>query len=176
MRMEPPRQSVPPPIQPKGFFTGVQIRPIISGAVVDYVGTFVGTALYIGFFYMGDALEENGSPEKAIEDAFQQMISSPEGLLTLFLIGILGTVLGGYVAGRLAKAEEVKHGALVGAVAVVLGLLQSSMGDPSPVPPWYELLGYILTIPAGALGGSIDEGRAKRSTREADQGPRGFGS
>ncbi|MGH7845352.1 MAG: TIGR04086 family membrane protein [Candidatus Binatia bacterium] len=174
--MEPPRQPFPPPIQPKGFFAGVQIRPIIAGAVVDYVGTSLGMLLYIGLFYMGDALENNGAPEKAIQEAFQKMISSPEGLLTLFLIGILGTVLGGYVAGRLAKAEEVKHGALVGAVALILGLLQSSMADPSPVPHWYELLGYILTVPAGALGGSIAEGRGKRSAGGTGQGPPGLGS
>ena len=156
-----PQHSAPAPIQPKGFFTGVKIRPIIAGAVVDYIGTYVVIVLYLAFFFMGDALKEGGASEETVERAFHQMISSPEGLITLFLIGVLGTVLGGYVAGRLAKSEEIKHGALVGAVSLALGLIQSGSGAGSPVPQWYELLGYALTIPAGALGGSLAQGRNK---------------
>ena len=159
-----PQHSAPGPIQPKGFFTGVKIRPIIAGAVVDYIGTYVAMILYLAFFFMGDAMKGGAPSEETVEKAFQQMISSPEGLITLFLIGVLGTVLGGYVAGRLARSEEVKHGALVGAVSLAVGLIQSSSGARSPVPEWYELLGYALTIPAGALGGSLAEGRKKLSS------------
>ena len=61
-------------------------------------------------------------------------------------------------------AERVKHGALVGAVSLVVGVLQTGIaGEGSPVPYWYELLGYVLAIPAGALGGSFAQGRAKLS-------------
>jgi putative membrane protein (TIGR04086 family) len=159
--MEAPRQSAPPPIHPKGFFTGVRILPIVAGAVVDYIATFVGAVLYMAVFYMGDPEKTAGS-EKAVEQAFEEMLASPEGLLTMFLIGILGTVLGGYVAGQFAKTEEIKHGALVGAVGIILGLVQSSMAAASPVPPWYEFLGYVLMIPAGALGGSIAQGKKQK--------------
>ncbi len=165
------QQSTPAPIQPKGFFTGVKIRPIIVGAVVDYIGTYVAMVLYLALFFMGDALKEGGASQEAVEKAFHQMISSPEGLITLFLIGVLGTVLGGYVAGRLAKTEEVKHGALVGAVSLALGILQSGSGAGSPVPHWYELLGYALTIPAGALGGSLVQSRDQSSIANGPKPP-----
>ena len=31
----------PSPVEPTGFFTGVQIRPIVVGVVVDYIATEV---------------------------------------------------------------------------------------------------------------------------------------
>lgn len=156
-----PKESIPPPIEPRGFFAGVQIRPIIIGAVVDYIVTHVLIMLYLIVYYMKDPLEKGGLPEEAIEKALKEMLSSQEGLLALIVIGAFCTALGGYVAGRLAKAEEVKHGALVGAVSLILGLLQTGMaGEGSPVPYGYELLGYVLAIPAGALGGSFAQSRA----------------
>lgn len=158
-----PQGSVPRPTEPRGFFTGVQIRPIIIGAVVDYVATSVLVMLYVIVYYVKDPLERGGMPEEAIEKALQEMISSQEGLLALIVIGAFCTALGGYVAGRLAKAEEVKHGALVGAVSLILGALQSGMvGEGSPVPYWHQLLGYILAIPVGALGGFLAQRPAKQ--------------
>jgi len=156
--------SVPRPIEPRGFFTGVKIRPIIIGAVVDYVATYALITLYLIVVYMKEPLENGGLPAEALQEALKEMLSSQEGLLALLVIGALCTVLGGYLAGRLAKAEEVKHGALVGAVSLIIGFLQTGMtGEASPVPYWHELLGYLLAIPVGALGGSFAEGRAKPS-------------
>jgi putative membrane protein (TIGR04086 family) len=165
-----PQESIPRPLEPRGFFTGVKIRPIIIGAVVDYVATYVLIMLYLIVYYIKDPLEK-GLSEEVIEKALGQMLSSQEGLLALIVIGAFCTALGGYVAGRLAKAEEVKHGALVGAVSLIVGVLQTGMAEEgSPVPYFYELLGYVLAIPAGALGGSFAQGKAKlsipRSTKE----------
>ncbi len=158
-----PQGPLPVPTGPRGFFTGVQIRPIIIGAVVDYVATYVLVMLYAIVYYVKDPLEKGGLPEEAIEKALQEMISSQEGLLALLVIGAVCTALGGYVAGRLAKADPVKHGALVGAVSLIVGALQSGMaGEGSLVPDWHLFLGYILAIPAGALGGSLAGGWAKQ--------------
>jgi putative membrane protein (TIGR04086 family) len=159
-----PPGSVPRPLEPRGFFTGVQIRPIIVGAVADYIVTNVVILLYLFVYYIQDPFEKGGSPEEAIEKALMEMISSQEGILSLLAIGALCTLLGGYIAGRLAKGEEVKHGALVGAVSLIVGILQATVaGQDSPVAGWYELLGYVLAIPAGALGGSFAQGKAKLS-------------
>jgi len=166
-----PQGSIPRPIEPRGFFTGVKIRPIIIGAVVDYVATYALITLYLIVHYMKEPLEKGGLSAEALQEALKEMLSSQEGLLALLVIGALCTVLGGYLAGRIAGTEEVKHGVLVGAVSLIIGFLQSGMaGEASPVPYWHELLGYLLAIPAGALGGSLAQGRARpsipRSTQE----------
>lgn len=148
-----PQQS-PPKIEPRGFFTGVKIRPIIVGAVVDYLATYAFTILYLIFFFMKEPLEGGSPSQETFEKAMSEMLSSPEALVALSVIGAICTALGGYVAGRLAKADQIKHGALVGVVSLVLGALQmSTLGEANPFPYWYELVAYIVTIPAGALGG-----------------------
>ncbi len=167
-----PQGPLPVPMGPRGFFTGVRIRPIIIGAVVDYVATYLLVLLYAIVYYVKDPLEKGGLPEEAIEKALGQMIASQEGLLALLVIGAVCTVLGGYVAGRLAKADPVKHGALVGAVSLIVGALQSGMaGEGSPLPHWHMLLGYLLAIPAGALGGWL----AERSLGDLLRAPKAMG-
>jgi hypothetical protein len=48
----------------------------------------------------------------------------------------------------------VKHATLVGLASLVLATLQEIMlGEGTPVPPWYEAAGYLITVPAAALGG-----------------------
>lgn len=154
------REPIPPPIQPRGFFTGVKVRPIIVGAVVDYLATYLLIMLYIIVYYV----KAPGLSEEAIDRALKEMLSSEEGLLALIIIGAFCTALGGYIAGRLAKVEEVRHGALVGAASLIIAVLQTAMaGEEIPVPRSYELLGYLLAIPAGALGGYFAQRPVKPS-------------
>ena len=168
-----PQGSIPRPIEPRGFFTGVKIRPIIIGAVVDYVATYALITLYLILVYMKEPLEKGGVPAEALQEALKEMLSSQEGLLDLLIIGALCTILGGYIAGWIAGTEEIKHGALVGAVSLIIGILQTGMaGEVSAVPYWHELLGYLLAIPAGALGGFFAQGRAGPSIPRSTQGRR----
>jgi len=149
-----PPEPAPRPIGPAGFFTGVKLRPVIAGVIVDYVATYVLGMVYLIVFYQKEFSKGGRTFEEAVEKALDQMLSSPESFLALGIIGAVGTALGGYVAGRLAQAHEVKHGALVGLVSLILGVLQTSVtGQPIPLPYWYELLAYIIAVPAGALGG-----------------------
>ena len=38
--------NTPPPIEPTGFFTGIQFRPIIAGIVIDVIATIVLVSAY----------------------------------------------------------------------------------------------------------------------------------
>lgn len=157
-----PQESIPPPIGPRGFFTGVRIRPIIVGVIVDHVATYVLTILYLIAYFLKEPLGETLS-EEAIQKALNEALSSPEGLVSLGIIGAFCTALGGYAAGRLAKVDEVKHGALVGLASLIFGVVQKTMaGAGVPVPYWYDLLAYIIAIPAGALGGFFAQGSGGR--------------
>lgn len=158
-------EPIPPPMEPRGFFTGVEIRPIIIGVVVDYLATFGLFIVYLITYLPEEFLKQGELSEEAIHKALNEIMTSPEGLLSLAIIGAFGTALGGYVAGQLAKAQKIKHGALVGFVSLVLGVVLTGMGGgESSVPYWYELLTYIVPIPAGALGGFFAEkiGRLER--------------
>lgn len=145
-------ENIPPPIEPVGILTGVRIRPIVAGVIVDYVSTAVLGTLYLIVFSIKEGVENGDLSEEAIK----KLLASPEHLLILGIIGVLCTVLGGYISGRLAKDVEVKHGTLVGLVSLVLVALQEVMlVESSPVPQWYEVVGYLVTVPAAALGGYL---------------------
>jgi len=111
MQYEPRQSSAPPsPIEPTGFFTGIQIRPIIIGVVIDTISTMLLTTLYyVG--YVAKDLAGQGAPA---EDAFSIYWSSSEGLVASLLLGSLGTLIGGCYAAYKAGKLHMKHGALVG--------------------------------------------------------------
>lgn len=148
------RQTAKPPssIEPTGFFTGVQIRPIIVGVVVDYIATYAGIYAYF-FIYLAKELSKQG--EVTGEEIAKHM-ASPEGLMIGFTIGILGTALGGFIAAHKAGMLEIKHGALVGACSLILSFIEQSLQEESlPLPEWFRFLSVLAIIPAGALGGFV---------------------
>lgn len=145
-------ENIPPPVEPVGIFSGVQVRPIIAGVIVDYLATFLAGTVFIIIFF-GQEIVTQG---ELSEEAFNKILTSPEYLLILGAVGALCTVLGGYVAGRIAKDFEIKHGALVGLGSLILVTLEQAMsGQSSSYPIWFEVLGYLIAVPAGALGGHI---------------------
>ena len=142
------------PVEPTGFFTGVQIRPIIVGVVVDYIATYAGTYAYF-FIYLGKELSKQG---EVTGEQIRRYMTSPEGLMIGFVIGTLATALGGFVAARKAGRLEVKHGALVGICSLALSFLEQSLQEESlPLPEWYRFLSILAIVPAGALGGFLAE-------------------
>ena len=144
----------PSPIEPTGFFTGVQIRPIIVGVVVDYIATYVGIYAYF-FMYLAEELSKQG---EVTGDRIRDYMTSPEGLMVGFAIGALATVLGGFVAARQAGKLEIKHGALVGCASLALSFIEQSLQEESlPLPEWFRFLSIVAIIPAGALGGVLAE-------------------
>jgi hypothetical protein len=155
MQYDPQHTGTPPrPIEPTGFFTGVQIRPVVVGVVVDYIATYVGMSAFF-FFYLANQAAKNGelSPE-----AIAEYMTSLEGLTVGFVIGALGTALGGFVAGRKAGAFEIKHGAFVGAGSLTVSFLEQLAQEGSaPMPEWFRALSILSIIPAGALGGYVAE-------------------
>lgn len=147
-----PRQTetAPPPVQPTGFFTGVQIRPVIIGIVVDYIATHLAMAAFI-FGYLAKELSEQG---EMTEDAIAKYMSTPEGLTVALVIGSLCTALGGFIAARKAGTLEMKHGAFVGLGSLIVSLIQQAVQDQSmPLPEWFNFVSIVAVIPAGALGG-----------------------
>jgi putative membrane protein (TIGR04086 family) len=155
MQYDPRQTATPPsPIEPTGFFTGVQIRPIVVGVVVDYIATYAGTYAYF-FIYLAKELSKQG---EVTGDQITDYMTSPEGLMIGFAIGALGTALGGFVAAFKAGKLEIKHGALVGLCSLILSFIEQSLQEETvPLPQWFRFLSVLAIIPAGALGGFVAE-------------------
>ena len=150
-----PRQHnpTPPPIEPTGFFTGIQFRPIIAGVVIDTLSTIVLVTAYYSLFVAKDFAAQGG----VAEDAFAEYWNSSDGLMISLFLGSLGTMIGGFYAAYKAGTLEMKHGALVGIGSIILGLVFQAMGSERELPEWFMALSLVAAIPAGALGGFFAE-------------------
>ena len=155
MQYDPRSGGTPPsPIQPTGFFTGVQILPVIVGVIVDYIATYAG--MYAFFFvYLANKLSEQGDLS---QEAIADYMMSREGMMIGFAIGALGTAIGGFVAARKAGKFQIKHGAFVGLGSLIVSFIEEVLrGESMPVPEWFRALSILSIIPAGALGGYVAE-------------------
>jgi putative membrane protein (TIGR04086 family) len=149
---QPETGAAPPRIEPTGFFTGVQIRPVIIGVVVDYIATQLVLAAFV-FGYLAKGLSQEG---ELTDEAIAKYLETPEGLTALLVIGCLGTALGGFIAARRAGALETKHGAFVGLGSLIVAFIQQAVQEePMQLPEWFSFISIVAVIPAGALGGYI---------------------
>jgi hypothetical protein len=148
--------STPPPaIEPTSIFSGLRALPILYGALVDHVATFLAsTALFVVFA----AQKSIDLSEELSDEAVAEVLASPEFLFCSFIVGALCTVLGGYLGARRAGCHHASHGAFVGLASLLIGLLLFILPlSAEPLPLWYELLGAAVVIPCGAAGGWLSE-------------------
>src|SRR5215467_13428278 len=153
MQYTPPGKP-PSRIEPTGFFTGIEFRPILVGVIIDTIATLALTSFYYAFFVAKDLAAQGGA-----EEAYTQYWTSTEGLVASLVLGSLGTLIGGFYAGYRAGKLEMKHGGLVGIGSILLGLLLQGSGgsDENALPEWFMALSFAAAIPAGALGGFFAE-------------------
>jgi len=87
-------------------------------------------------------------------------------LEALAAAGAASTMLGGYVAGRVATSAEWLQGGAVGVIALAIGLL-SGVERIVVLPRWYVATVFLAVVPAGALGGLVARGRKPFDARRA---------
>ena len=144
----------PPPIEPTGVFDGLRPGAILIGVVVDNLATFVASSILIGLFAAGLADDQGGElPERALEP----LLASPEFLLASLAVGLLCTVFAAYVGAKRAARFFVRHGVWIAIGSAFCALFSYVVaGQQGPHPPlWFDLVGFTLMIPAGALGGLL---------------------
>jgi hypothetical protein len=91
------------------------------------------------------------------QDEVVARMKTASGEFLSLIIGLGCTVLGGYVAGRMAGRAEVMHGALVAGIGMLVALLLRESG----VPTLYDIAGFAGMLPAGMLGGYMARQRQK---------------
>ena len=128
---------------------GIRIHAVIVGVIVDWLATLAMVAAYASVF-LTETIEKYGGFDKVSEHAFAQ-----EDPLAFGLIVILGTALGGYVAGRIARGRQVLHGVVVAVTSLLLGFALQLALDGRVLLYGWDILFVVLMIPAGALGGYV---------------------
>lgn len=130
------------------MFRGIDVKAVILGIAADLGVTFVAIMAVMTFLGIGAGGEDLPEEEarQLIESTFQEL----RYLLLGGLLGLLGTMIGGYVAAKFADAAPLLNAACVGLFGVVLGIFV--IGES---PLWFGVIGILLTLPAAVAGGVL---------------------
>ncbi len=128
------------------------------GWMTDNVITFLSSFIIIfvaSMVFVLATMAHGGSPNQITSEQIQQQFES--SLIVLIMecvVGLLSTMVGGFVSAYLAKGYEIKHSFAMGSLSFATGILIARV-YPQPVPHWYNLWAGGLTIPFAILGGFI---------------------
>jgi hypothetical protein len=124
-------------------------KAVTFGTLADLGATLLGSLVL--FSVLGSIMVSRGaSPEQLDAD----LMASDLTLLLGLVLGLLCTVLGGYVAARVANQREYYHGLLTGIVVLVLGELMLSM-SPDGTTLAMRVIHDLLVVPAALLGAHL---------------------
>jgi hypothetical protein len=125
-------------LHPKAIF----IAMLLSLAL-DVVGSIVLVALFGGRF-------DDGLTPEQMEAALREITDGTPFLLASLLYGTATTFIGGYIAARLARSHPYFNALAVGVLGLLLSLLLSDTA-----PWWFDVLGFLSTLPAAVAGGHL---------------------
>ena len=126
----------------------ISVKGVLLGVLADVAGSTVSGIIMIPIFG-GNILTEEMS-DKELDEAIHAMTQGNEFLLTSLVVGLIFTVIGGYVAARVAKKGIYLNSGMVGVIGVVLGILLA--GETAL---WFDVAGFISVIPAALVGGYL---------------------
>jgi hypothetical protein len=126
----------------------MNISAVIKGWVVDILGSFLGGIVFtylaaFFFVYIDATLQE-----------FSLYTQTDPYFYSLTVIGYFFTLLGGYVAARVACCSEFTHSFFAGAVSLITGVFLYKYVYTF-LPFSYVLLAIGFTIPVAMVGGYI---------------------
>ena len=102
------------------------------------------------FFLYSTSTLAPGQSQAALTEAKLSLAQDNGYLMAGLLLGTLTTVLGGYLAARIAKTLPLYNGLAVGVMGLIAGIFLGGGMEESPW--WYLTIGYMSVIPAALLG------------------------
>ncbi|HTS52095.1 MAG TPA: hypothetical protein VMH26_02375, partial [Burkholderiales bacterium] len=93
-------------------------KAVLLGALTDLGGSALAGIVLVVIFTIWF-----GPGEGQAQEMLDQLARSWPFLMVSMVVGGCFTVLGGYVAGRIARHSFLKHAAIAGALSLVLGIL-----------------------------------------------------
>ncbi|MBD1557140.1 hypothetical protein HC752_09325 [Vibrio sp. S9_S30] len=83
----------------------------------------------------------------ATVEAFEKQTSF---LVFMTIVGLLLSVLGGYISARYGKEEPYKNAIAYGVITITLGIFVAEYD-----PLWVDVVAYVTAIPLALLGGHL---------------------
>jgi len=133
---------------------GINLRAIILASLavfgVDLVSTFLLISLFGGPAFNASLTDEQ------INAAMQVLLRDTRYLTSALILGTGSTVLGGFLAARLARTVPYFNALAFGLLGLVFSVFAAG-----EVPTWFKFMGFALTLPAALLGGHLAKQRSE---------------
>jgi hypothetical protein len=126
----------------------IDIKAVVLAFLAELCADLV--VLRILFMIFGRGSLVPGMSQAEVQAAIETVVAQGDYQLAAFVCGMATTVLGGYLAARLAKHFPYYNGLAIGVVGVVFVLV---FGGSSPL--WFLIAGLLLTIPASLYGAHL---------------------
>jgi hypothetical protein len=131
----------------------VSVKGVLIGGIVDVV-TSVVVDLFFAFYIMSK-LNLSRVPKDQIG---ARMTAALHGNLPLYvgelLVGLACSALGGYIAARIAKHDELLNGLLSSFLCVALGIYTMASGKDTNAL-WLQILLLVASPACALLGGAL---------------------
>ncbi len=131
----------------------ISFKGVVLGSITDIVATNILSIPLIVYVTATRHLVSIPK-EQLTEVLLQTMQNDPLLYSTQLLTGSLCSILGGYVAARIAKHDEILNGALAAFLCVGSGLYALVFAS-SHAPLWQHLVGFVASPALAALGGYL---------------------
>ena len=119
---------------------GRSILAVVAGYVT--MAVCVAVVLFITAPLFGVSLSDPGEPSTGFS-------------IANLILGFPCGVLGGYVAGAVARNDEMRHAFILGMVGVILGIFNIIVGSGQKEPLYSRIVLVLYVLPASLLGGMI---------------------
>jgi len=132
---------------------GDSMKEISGKAVLIAIVLVMAADLAIGLgllVVLGSGTFRSGMSDQELLEWLDAVTLGTPNLLATALLGTLSTVMGGYVAARLAKRAPYLNASMVAALGVLIGVATAK-----DYPLWFNLVGFGLVLPAALPGGHI---------------------
>jgi putative membrane protein (TIGR04086 family) len=126
------------------------IRAILIGSLLDILVSFV-LGVFLGIS-IASGIHQHSLAPAASQAAIHTAIHDARWVYLAF--GLMSSMLGGYIAAKIAKHDELLNGACSSVFCVALGIFTMVRGS-SIYPLWVQFLLFFLNIACGVLGGYL---------------------
>ena len=128
-------------------------KALLISLVVMLILDTVGSVL-LALLFTSHGSQRELTPQQT-PAAFEAVVQSNGFLLSALVYGTITTIVGGYLAARLARNFPYFNAGLLGLVGIALGVLLASDS-----PFWFDAIAFIVTLPAALYGGHLAKRRA----------------
>lgn len=126
----------------------ISIRAVVL-ATLAVLGVDIISSILLTRIFDGPGFDPSLTEEQ-IRSAYKVLVQDVRYLTLGLILGTASTVLGGYLAARLARAMPYFNALAFGVLSIFISIIGSG-----GLPVWFKVVGLALSLPAALLGGHI---------------------